>query len=82
MYGEGAVDFAGLCGKEGLVRWAWGCISSQPDSTRLNLRSIKEHTKPKRGVSSTSRCEVSIHRLTSQLDEWIRRVLDMDGDIE
>lgn len=58
-------------------------ISSQSNPTRLDLRSIKEHTKPKRGVSSTSRCEeVFIHRLTSQLDEWIRRVLDMDGDIE
>lgn len=46
----GAAEFAGSCGKEGLVRWAWGCISSQPDSTRLNLRSIKELTKSKRGV--------------------------------
>lgn len=54
MYGEGAADFAGSCGKEGLVRWAGGAVQhiipSQPNSTRLDLRSTKELTKTKRGV--------------------------------
>lgn len=53
MYGEGAADFVGLCGKEGLVRCGGlGLynISSHPNPARLDLRSTKQHTKTKRVV--------------------------------